>query len=271
MAFDAAGITGKIVKFDVAGADAEIRFGHRACDVDWRAVFCCRPCGRSLSGSESTQRTRCIDALRPRAGASPPRCGARCEPSAKTTVISSSRQPAAEQFIQNGGQDLIARHGTGNVACHDGGLLARTLRQLTQTRRADRMRERVTDGVFAAAFMLHRVGLEDAHEVLVRARLRSARRSRIQIPVSSARPQKRFRRVPKRLDHGEFFPGEEADERAAAGADIAELVLDLIFGCCCYAVAAANDGIARGSAERLEDGLCAELSLCLLEDRPSGR
>ena len=75
--------------------------------------------------------------------------------------------PAAagrDQFIEHGGQDLITRDWPGNIACNNGDCLP-GLCESPQPRRADRMHERIPDGVRANLLMPHRIGLQHTDKV----------------------------------------------------------------------------------------------------------
>ena len=107
-------------------ADPEVRLRDRARDVD-RAF----PCSvvahvNAIAPGRSPRSGRSRYARSPTSSLFLPRCGARCEPSANTTRDILVTAACRVQLIQNGGKNLVARHGTRNVAGDDGDFFART-------------------------------------------------------------------------------------------------------------------------------------------------
>ena len=72
----------------------------------------------------------------------------------------------------------------------------------------------------------------------------------------------------QRLDNRKFFTCQEADQCAAAGADVGNLVGLAVFCGCSDAVAAADDCECLCVTECILDHLCAELCQFCLKDTP---
>ena len=68
------------------------------------------------------------------------------------------------------------------------------------------------------------------------------------------------------LDDRQLLTRQEADQCAAAGADIVDLLGLAVFGRCRDAIAAADDGICLCCAEGKPDGFGTELCRLLFKD-----
>ena len=103
-----------------------------------------------------------------------------------------------------------------------------------------------------------------------RAPRQSARRYRIRIPVLCLRLRKeRFCGTAQRLHHGQLPAGQEADQRAAAGADVAQLVGHSLLLGNRHAAAVAGYSAGFGLDHGLEQHLCAQFGASV-SDTPTG-
>ena len=183
----AAGVAGKVMKFDVAGADAKICFGHNAGNVDRRSGACRAEVGAVVRVGVHAPHAA-PDALTRKAALLLLRVMA---VRAKRKHDSNIAIPAARrrELVQNGRQNFIDRHGPGDIARNDGNLLPRFY-QLPQRLCADGVRQRVSHGGLAAALVRNLIRRQDAQQVFIRDldRLYAGAVSKIQ---PHARPPKR--------------------------------------------------------------------------------
>ena len=153
------------MKFDVAGADAKICFGHNAGNVDRRSGACRAEVGAVVRVGVHAPHAA-PDALTRKAALLLLRVMA---VRAKRKHDSNIAIPAARrrELVQNGRQNFIARHGPGDIARNDGNLLPRFY-QLPQRLCADGVRQRVSHGGPAAALVRNLIRRQDAQQVFIR-------------------------------------------------------------------------------------------------------
>ena len=223
---DAAGITGKIVKFNIAERDAEIslRYGPRnrergsvrGSPHQYAVIRVGVDAADLVIGIIARQSSALLFRLRSVASESEDH---------RDILIRDSR---CLQFSQNRGKHVIAGKRPGDIARDDRDLLSRFYHR-AEFRRADRIFQGIVNRIRAAALVLQFVGRQDSHEVLIRNIDDLDAFAITKFKFHFISPLEYLRGMAQRFDSRKLLACQEADQSAAACADITELISHFVF------------------------------------------